>query len=537
MLVRNNVQFDSLIFGSAIAFESGVYSKYPLFCPYAYKKNNTVRSHDIAVNYNYLDPTTEWENNSMLLETTVTKPLALLKDGHWTYPYFDCGGGDIWMVTYSSPIFFFDQRNDTLQFRGVATIDIEMTNIDINQCDADPTSDQTESKELDMFRGTHKCAATTKCVAKHGLGFRTGAYDCYCEDGYYFPYANAEHKAFNGTEVEEYFRYQRNVDQTLFMCIKCAPGCDTCVDGSPCLRRSSEVIRLLMMILMVFTIAAICIVSGVTFMYRKQLAIKTASPLFLQLMCLGGILSCFQYFILFLDVSLIVCTIRIWPLHLGFFVMYGSLIMKTWRISVIFSVGTTKRIHLPDQMLIQRFGIIVAIAFCLLMSWTLTRPPTIETIKTDDTLKFYVCSYGVWEYAFTGVEVAFLLYGGYLCYTVRKAPAHFNESKHITWSVYNAIILGTFMALVTRFILISSGPDMLYLLNFIQIQVYVTVTMAFIFAPKFWAVYKKVDISETSTNVITQTITGRVKQTNVFPQQAKPEVKKTMTAGTQTNII
>ncbi|KAK3597889.1 hypothetical protein CHS0354_029473, partial [Potamilus streckersoni] len=292
MLVRNNIHGDSVIFGSTIALEPGVYSKYPSFCPYAHKEKNTVKSHDIAINYNYLDPTTEWyyqtkmkmrenisvatdivsyrENNSLLTETTVTKPLASLRDGHWTYPYFDCGGGDIWMVTYSSPILYIDNKNETPQFRGLAGIDIEMTNIDINQCDTDHSSNQTNANKVDLFMGTHKCAATTRCVARRGLGFRTGAYDCYCEDGYYFPHANVDPKAFNGTEVEKYFRYQKNLDQTLFMCIKCAPGCDTCIDGSPCLYKSSEILRLLMMMLMVLTIAAICIVSGVTFMYRKH---------------------------------------------------------------------------------------------------------------------------------------------------------------------------------------------------------------------------------------------------------------------------
>jgi G protein-coupled receptor 158 len=30
--------------------------------------------------------------------------MASLADGHWTNPYYDCGGGEIWMVTYSAPI-------------------------------------------------------------------------------------------------------------------------------------------------------------------------------------------------------------------------------------------------------------------------------------------------------------------------------------------------------------------------------------------------------------------------------------------------
>lgn len=46
------------------------------------------------------------------------------------------------------------------------------------------------------------------------------------------------------------------------------------------------------------------------------------------------------------------------------------------------------------------------------------------------------------------VEFCFLLWGVYLCYIVRKAPSHFNESKYITWSIYNNVILGTFMLII-----------------------------------------------------------------------------------------
>ena len=43
--------------------------------------------------------------------------------------------------------------------RGVATIDIEMSSIDINQCDVDGAE---EELGLDVFQGTHRCQPTTK---------------------------------------------------------------------------------------------------------------------------------------------------------------------------------------------------------------------------------------------------------------------------------------------------------------------------------------------------------------------------------------
>lgn len=36
-------------------------------------------------------------------------------DGHWSVPYFDCGGGYIWMMTYTVP--FFGYKNGTFKFK------------------------------------------------------------------------------------------------------------------------------------------------------------------------------------------------------------------------------------------------------------------------------------------------------------------------------------------------------------------------------------------------------------------------------------
>ncbi|VDI42689.1 Hypothetical predicted protein, partial [Mytilus galloprovincialis] len=118
-LVRNIVNSHATLFGACIAIEPEIYSKYSLFAPYAYPK---------------------------------------LEDGHWTKPYFDCGGGNIWMVTYASPIFSLDLIGRP-KFQGKASVDIELTNIDINQCDLDTRQSYSD---FDVFRGTHRCPSTTE---------------------------------------------------------------------------------------------------------------------------------------------------------------------------------------------------------------------------------------------------------------------------------------------------------------------------------------------------------------------------------------
>ncbi|CAG2214627.1 GPR158 [Mytilus edulis] len=259
---------------------------------------------------------------------------AKIEDGYWTKPYFDCGGGDIWMVTYTTPIFSLDISGKP-KFQGVAGVDIELTNIDINQCDPDTS----KHNALDVFRGTHRCYATTECRFLKGQGFKRGAYQCVCSKGYYFPNVNAQVKAFNGLEVEN------ASDPTPYKCLPCN---------------------------------------------------------------------------------------------------------KDWKSN--FLVANVWRGNIDMQ------------------------------------------------YA----EVFLLFVGGYMCYLVRKAPGHFNESRYITWAVYNGIILGSFLLILTHLIGHSYGPDLLYLLQGLQIQAFVTITLTLIFIPKISALYKKEDIKRANDTFKTE---------------------------------
>ncbi|CAC5374768.1 GPR158 [Mytilus coruscus] len=318
-LVRNNVNSLKTVFGSCIAIEPGIYSKYSSFAPYAYRQNEIVFSHNIALSYMYHGNKTEWyfnlkirnwENATRtafktkyragtisLPEQEIVVLTAKLEDGHWTKPYFDCGGGDIWMVTFSSPIFSLDLTGRP-KFQGIASVDIQLTNIDINQCDQDSTHIYSD---IDVFRGTHRCPSTTEVI-------------------------------------------------------------------------------------------------------------KAGSPIFLLLMCAGGLLVC-----------------------------------------------------------------------------TMTKP-----------FSFSCPELGHFE---NMVEALLLLIGVYMCYVVRKAPGHFNESKYITWSVYNGILLGSFLLILTHVIGHSHGPDMLYLFKCLQIQVFATITLTLIYVPKLIALYRNEDIKKGSNTL------------------------------------
>lgn len=90
-----NVNSDSLIFGSIIAFNSYKYKKdQKLFAPYVYKSDTGLIRTDVGKLHDYIDDGGDWFH----------KPIRDRK-AIWTEPFTDEGAGNTLMCSYSEPIF------------------------------------------------------------------------------------------------------------------------------------------------------------------------------------------------------------------------------------------------------------------------------------------------------------------------------------------------------------------------------------------------------------------------------------------------
>lgn len=97
------------VFGSAAAFEPGVFDGLAAFSPYCFRKDGDLQVMDLAEGgYDY--PHRDWYR----LPRERGAPL-------WSEPYFDEGGGGVLMATYSVPI--HDARGRTI---GIATADVAL---------------------------------------------------------------------------------------------------------------------------------------------------------------------------------------------------------------------------------------------------------------------------------------------------------------------------------------------------------------------------------------------------------------------------
>ncbi|XP_071083633.1 probable G-protein coupled receptor CG31760 isoform X2 [Haliotis cracherodii] len=550
--VRSMVEGDPDIFAAGNCYDNFEFKNYHLFCPFAYRtENGQVNVKDLSVEYDYLDNSSEWfysarmkagmvENFNYTYGTeqwrynqTTHGPFlndsiitVTYEDGHWSLPYFDCGGGDIWMMTYTVP--FFGYRNGSFHFKGTSGIDIDLQKVDIDQCPL-----QGQSSEENVFAGSSRCTPeTTRCEPLPGRGFRRGSYSCFCKDGYYFPDISVEDKFYKGQEVEEQFARKRKSKPNTydsFKCLKCAPGCDTCIDSSPCVLTLNWIQRSIELAVSGLIMCFIAFLVWFTYQYKEVKVLKAASPVLLRIILLGAFFLYCPLVVGYFEASVVTCCLRFWFREIGFSISYGALLLKTWRISVVFRVRSAARIKISDGDLIKRLIVIVLVFAAYLTARTVAGMPRVVQGKDVSGLKAYQCSSDWWDHSAVIAELLFLLWGVRLCIVVRKAPSEFNESRFISWAIYNEFLLSLFLNVSMIFLKdpFPTNPDLLYLVVFIHTQLTTTVTLAFLFGSKCYLVLKSSSGPKEQQNQQQSTMLSRGSK---YTLGAKPATAMTNTA-------
>jgi len=112
-ITKDFVEEDPVVFGSALAFEPYMHdAKHYRYCPYFYENRNRIIKKDLAsTEYDYFSR--DWYRIPRMLG----KPV-------WSEPYYDKGGGDTLMCTYSVP--FYMEIKGKRTFAGVITMDISL---------------------------------------------------------------------------------------------------------------------------------------------------------------------------------------------------------------------------------------------------------------------------------------------------------------------------------------------------------------------------------------------------------------------------
>ena len=113
-MIRLTVEQNPEIYGSTVAFEPHAFDENSLyFAPYFHRVEDEIKYVDLGTDeYNY--PGKDWYS----LPKKLGRPV-------WIEPYYDEGGGDILMTTYSVP--FYADKNGKRTFAGIVTADVSLS--------------------------------------------------------------------------------------------------------------------------------------------------------------------------------------------------------------------------------------------------------------------------------------------------------------------------------------------------------------------------------------------------------------------------
>ncbi|XP_051970433.1 probable G-protein coupled receptor 158 [Xyrauchen texanus] len=406
---------------------------------------------------------------------------------HWSAPYLECENGNFiprWLLTLSAG-FYGLKPNRSPDFRGVVRVDVSLQDVDIDQCSADG-----------WFAGTHRCNLTTmECLPIPGHGFVLDKYRCHCKSGFYHPSRVAVNsiKSKSGGKGMEVLPYHRDVPESSSQCLPCQEGCSFCRDDTPCVARGNSTLRMAVLSFQGLCMFVDFISMVLLYHFRRNKSIRASGLILLEAIMFGALLLYFPVVILYFQPSVFRCILLRWVRLLGFATVYGTVILKLYRVLKVFLSRTAQRIpYMTSWRVLHLLCVILLIVLWFAVAWTsaVCQNPNrhvalISVGFTTDGLQFSMCLLDRWDYMIAVAEFLFLLWGVYLCYTVRTVPSAFHEPRYMAIAVHNELILSAIFHTI-RFTLASElHPDWMLMLFFAHTHLTVTVTLGLLLVPKF----------------------------------------------------
>ncbi|XP_052466044.1 probable G-protein coupled receptor 179 [Carassius gibelio] len=397
-------------------------------------------------------------------------------------PFLECVDGRFlpgWLLSLSMP--FYGLKPDlSPEFRGVIRVDANIQGFNLDQC----------ANGDFWFANTHQCNRTTmECESIPQQGFRMGQYCCRCKKGYYSPNPDMENKSKN---LETIKNHTRACYPEVPVCLPCWPGCDECEDGVPCWVQEDWLLRTAVLAVQGLFMVLVLLSMLMAYQCRRTKRIRSSGLLLLEMILCGSLLLYFPVFILYFNPSTFRCILLRWVRLLGFAIVYGTLLLKMYRVLRVFLSRTAQRVpYITTTGVLRMLGVIVLTVSWFLCAWTAgvlqnrdRNVPLLIISSTSEGQGFRVCDLDRWDYMMAVAELLFLCWGTFLCSAVKTVPSAFHEPRYISIAIHNELLLSSVFHLL-RFARPSIHPDWMLLLFFTHTHVTITVTLGLLFVPKF----------------------------------------------------
>lgn len=256
-------------------------------------------------------------------------------------------------------------------------------------------------------------------------------------------------------------------------------------------------------VFLVLTIIALIVsisFSVIFWYYKDEKVVKKTSPFFSQLILIGIDLCLLSQIFWAVSQTGFTCFTKVWLLAIGFGLIMGNLLAKTYRIFKIFTNVQVTSLVMKDTDLLKFSIVILAIEIALLSVYCFTgggTPKPVFIQSTSDSLLLIIqCAVPSSFIQLLG-QISLLVFNGLLilcgvviAYVSRHVESSFNESKYIAITVY-IYLLVVIILLPLYYTAGDSGSSVQrqFILRSISVLAAMYFTLVALFVPKLIVLY------------------------------------------------
>jgi hypothetical protein len=174
------------------------------------------------------------------------------------------------------------------------------------------------------------------------------------------------------------------------------------------------------------------------YIYRESKLIKASQGPVMYFIVLGEIFGGARVINAALDITDDTCIAGIWAGHLAFFLVFGCLFLKCWRIDRLVNSESLKRIRITTLDVLKiLFGILTVVVIYLIILTLVGQPhqSSLTSTSSNQTTEKYHCAFEHAELhtALFAMEAAVLAYGVKVCWATKNVPDAVNEAKYVAF--------------------------------------------------------------------------------------------------------
>ena len=190
------------------------------------------------------------------------------------------------------------------------------------------------------------------------------------------------------------------------------------------------------------------------------------------------------------------------------------MIVKNWRIYIIFEAAGLRRRAIQDSKLIKASMAMVGIEILILVIWMIIDLPRPTILAASDMDRIVICSSksATIQTAMTStlllLNFLFMVVGAWFGFQTRNVKSEYNEAKYIGYTIQSTLVVAVITSIFVYFSITSATIYLFFYVKMSGILLAAFCALALLIGTKIYAIYFEADPGEVNNGTSSGGATG-----------------------------